>query len=160
MKYLVSAAVVEGVSWCKECDYVTFEVVHPTDQLAYGSFLPFSQRSTSNLQQSERKTDQSILHSKRIPEIYILSGYVATVWSAKVKMWTGTRSHFRNLNLAIGNYVWIPNFRNHYHMQLRVLLQTACHTLGSRLPDQPDISRRLLYFLEWQIACDKGLLKA
>ena len=77
---------VEGVSWCKECNYDTFEVVHLTDQLVYGSFLPFSQRSTLKLQQSERKTNQSILSSKRIPEIYILSGYVATVRSAEVKM--------------------------------------------------------------------------
>ena len=86
MKYLVSTAVVGGVSWCKECDYVTFEVVHLTDQLVYGSFLTFSQGSTSKLQQSERKTNQSILRSKRIPEIYTLSGYVATVRSAEVKM--------------------------------------------------------------------------
>ena len=102
MKCLVSPAVV-GVSWCKECDYVIFEVVHLTHQLAYGSFLPLSQRSTSKLQQSEQKTNQSILRSKRIPEIYILSGYVATVRSAKVKIWTCTQYHFRNLNFASGN---------------------------------------------------------
>ena len=100
MIYLVSTAVVEGVSWCKECDYVTFEVVHLTDQLVYGSYLPFSKRSTSELQQSERKTNQSILRSKRVPEIYILSGYVATVSSAEVKMWTCTRYRFRNLNFC------------------------------------------------------------
>ena len=31
VKYLISAGEVEGVFWCKECDYVTFEVMHLTD---------------------------------------------------------------------------------------------------------------------------------